>query len=83
MQVSYEILLYYIQAYYWHRLNYRWQTGLDSTQLHLLVNRLCMKVLRATAMLERGAYAHHDFARMAPHLAERPSAPLISLLKTD
>ncbi|MFC9872749.1 hypothetical protein [Nocardia salmonicida] len=68
---AYEILLYYIQAYYWHRLNYRWQTGLDSTQFHLLVNRLCMKVLRATAMLERGAYAHHDFARMAPHLAEQ------------
>ncbi|MFC8044176.1 hypothetical protein [Nocardia sp. NPDC057353] len=67
---AYEILLYYVQAYYWHGLNEKWQAGLDTTQFHLLVNRMCMKVLRATGMLD-GAYAHHDLATMAPHLAEQ------------
>ncbi|MBF6422349.1 hypothetical protein IU436_27310 [Nocardia farcinica] len=32
-------------------------------------------ILRATAMLD-GAYAHHDFASMAPHLSEQMRAEL-------
>lgn len=34
-----------------------------------------MKILRATAMLD-GAYAHHDFDSMTPHLAQRMRAEL-------
>lgn len=67
---AYEILLYYVQAHYWHGLNTKWLAGCDTVEFHLLVNRLCIKVLRATAMLD-GAYAHHDFASMAPHLSEQ------------
>lgn len=67
---AYEILLYYTQAYFWCGLHDQWLTGNDSPQFHLMISRLCMKILRATAMLD-GAYAHHDFDRMAPHLAER------------
>ncbi|MET7770482.1 hypothetical protein [Nocardia sp. NPDC005366] len=67
---AYEILLYYTQAYFWLGIHNQWGTGNTSPHFHLTVNRLCMKVLRATAMLD-GAYAHHDFAPMAPHLAEQ------------
>ncbi|MGY2033151.1 hypothetical protein [Nocardia gipuzkoensis] len=35
-----------------------------------MISRLCVKILRATAMLD-GAHAHHDFGHMAPHLAEQ------------
>lgn len=72
---AYEILLYYVQAYYWHQLNEKWLAGRDTTQFHLLINRMCMKVLRATGMLD-GAYAHHDFDSMAPHLSEQMRAEL-------
>lgn len=67
---AYEILLYYTQAYFWYGLHDSWLAGETTTQFHLVTNRLCMKVLRATAMLD-GAYAHHDFDRMTPHLAQR------------
>ncbi|MEU1984432.1 hypothetical protein [Nocardia sp. NPDC019395] len=72
---AYEILLYYTQAYFWCGLHDSWLAGADTIQYHLVTNRLCMKILRATAMLD-GAYAHHDFDRMAPHLAERMQAEL-------
>ncbi|WP_328402634.1 hypothetical protein [Nocardia sp. NBC_00403] len=72
---AYEILLYYTQAYFWLGIHDQWCAGIDSALFHLMVNRLCMKVLRATAMLD-GAYAHHDFDWMAPHLAEQMRAEL-------
>ncbi|MGO4616570.1 hypothetical protein AB4305_13535 [Nocardia sp. 2YAB30] len=72
---AYEILLYYTQAYFWFEIHDQWCEGKDSAYFHLTVNRLCMKVLRATAMLE-GAYAHHDFDQMAPHLAQQMRAEL-------
>ncbi len=72
---AYEILLYYVQAYFWLAVHEQWRAGADSVQFHLVVNRLSMKVLRATAMLD-GAYAHHDFDQMAPHLAEQMRAEL-------
>ncbi|MGW4773166.1 hypothetical protein ACWEO2_34665 [Nocardia sp. NPDC004278] len=72
---AYEILLYYTQAYFWLGLHEQWCTGTDSVHFHLMVNRLCMKILRATAMID-GAYAHHDFDSMAPHLAEQMRAEL-------
>ncbi|NKY31407.1 hypothetical protein [Nocardia gamkensis] len=72
---AYEILLYYTQAYFWLGLHDQWRTGAASTHFHLLISRLCVKILRATAMLE-GAYAHHDFGQMAPHLAEQMRAEL-------
>ncbi|WP_433654343.1 hypothetical protein ACQPW1_26915 [Nocardia sp. CA-128927] len=72
---AYEILLYYTQAYFWLGIHDQWCAAGDSAHFHLMVNRLCMKVLRATAMLD-GAYAHHDFDRMAPHLAEQMRSEL-------
>ncbi|WP_280445615.1 hypothetical protein [Nocardia brasiliensis] len=72
---AYEILLYYTQAYFWLGVHDQWCAGTDSAHFHLTVNRLCMKILRATAMLD-GAYAHHDFDWMAPHLAEQMRAEL-------
>jgi hypothetical protein len=72
---AYEILLYYTQAYFWLGLHDQWSAGTASTHFHLLVSRLCVKILRATAMLD-GAYAHHDFGHMAPHLAEQMRAEL-------
>ncbi|MBF6328424.1 hypothetical protein [Nocardia transvalensis] len=67
---AYEILLFYTQAYFWYAVHDQWQAGIGSMQFHLTVNRLCMKILRATAMLN-GAYANHDFDRMPPHVAEQ------------
>ncbi|ATL67234.1 hypothetical protein [Nocardia terpenica] len=72
---AYEILLFYTQAYFWSRIHDQWQAGIGTTLFHLTINRLCIKVLRATAMLD-GAYAHHDFDRMPAHLAERMRAEL-------
>ncbi|WP_433204507.1 hypothetical protein ACQP1G_16090 [Nocardia sp. CA-107356] len=72
---AYEILLYYTQAYFWLDLHEQWCAATDSVQFHLMVNRLCTKVLRATAMID-GAYAHHDFDSMPPHLGEQMRAEL-------
>lgn len=72
---AYELLLYYTQAYFWLGVHDQWRSGVDSASFHLTVSRLCMKVLRATAMLD-GAYCHHDFDWMAPHLAEQMRAEL-------
>ncbi|WP_454196043.1 hypothetical protein [Nocardia sp. Marseille-Q1738] len=72
---AYEILLYYTQAYFWLGLHEQWLAGHDSARFHLAVSRLCTKVLRAAGMLD-GAYAHHDFSQMAPHLAEQMRAEL-------
>jgi len=72
---AYEILLYYLQAYFWDRLHDQWLAGADSVGFHLAISRLCLKVLRASAMLD-GAYAHHDFEAMAPHVAARMRAEL-------
>ncbi|MEV6276672.1 hypothetical protein [Nocardia sp. NPDC051832] len=65
---AYEILLYYIQAYFWLGVHDQWCAGTDTIGFHLMISRLCMKVLRATAMLD-GAYAAHDFDWMTPELA--------------
>ncbi|MGI5219307.1 hypothetical protein [Nocardia sp. CA-290969] len=72
---AYEILLYYTQAYFWCGLHDSWLNGEDTAQHHLVTNRLCMKILRATAMLD-GAYAHHDFKRMPRSIADRMRAEL-------
>lgn len=72
---AYEILLYYSQAYFWLGVHDQWCADSDSARFHLTVNRLCIKILRAIAMVD-GAYAHHDFDWMAPHLAEQMRAEL-------
>ncbi|MGQ4600372.1 nucleotidyltransferase domain-containing protein [Nocardia sp. R6R-6] len=72
---AYEILLYYVMCWFWSGLSESWFDGDATTEFHLTVNRLCMKVLRATAMLD-GAYRHHDLHLMAPPVAERMRAEL-------
>ncbi len=72
---AYEILLYYVMCWFWSGLSESWFDGDATVEFHLTVNRLCMKVLRATAMLD-GAYRHHDLHLMAPRIAERMRAEL-------
>lgn len=72
---AYEILLYYTQAYFWSGLHEQWLSGADAPSFHHTISRLCAKVLRATAMLD-GAYAHHDFDSMPPHIAQSMRAEL-------
>ncbi|MBO0853302.1 MAG: hypothetical protein J2P18_05990 [Nocardia sp.] len=72
---AYEILLYYVMCWFWSGLSESWFNGDATVEFHLTVNRLCMKVLRATAMLD-GAYRHHDLALMAPQVAQRMRSEL-------
>ncbi|WP_028479025.1 phosphomethylpyrimidine synthase ThiC [Nocardia sp. CNY236] len=72
---AYEILLYHVMCWFWSGLSESWFAGDATAEFHLMVNRLCMKVLRATAMLD-GAYRHHDLHMMSPYVAERMRAEL-------
>ncbi|MEU6585908.1 hypothetical protein [Nocardia sp. NPDC046763] len=72
---AYEILLYYVMAWFWSGLCEDWFDSRSTREFHLIVNRLCMKVLRATAMVD-GAYRHHDMALMPEQVAERMRAEL-------
>lgn len=72
---AYEVLLYYVMAWFWSGLCEQWFDGRATHEFHLIVNRLCMKVLRATAMID-GAYRHHDLQSMPEQVAERMRAEL-------
>lgn len=72
---AYEILLYYLMCWFWTGLCEDWFADRWNREFHLTVNRLCMKVLRATAMLD-GAYRHHDLHLMPTLVAERMRAEL-------
>ncbi|WP_231390451.1 hypothetical protein [Nocardia sp. CNY236] len=72
---AYEILLYYVMCWFWSGLSESWFAGDATAEFHLMVNRLCMKVLRATAMLD-GAYRHHGLHMMSPYVADRMRAEL-------
>lgn len=67
---AYEILLYYVMAWMWHGCFDQWLSEEQAPEFHLIVNRLCIKVLRATGMLD-GAYHCHDIAKMDPIVGER------------
>ncbi|WP_019927810.1 hypothetical protein [Nocardia sp. BMG111209] len=72
---AYEILLYYVMCWFWSGLTDRWLDDDATVEFHLTVNRLCIKVLRATAMLD-GAYRHHDLHLMPAPLADQMRAEL-------
>ncbi|MBF6136628.1 hypothetical protein IU501_26965 [Nocardia otitidiscaviarum] len=71
---AYENLLYYTQAWFWSRCTQCWLTGPD-TAFHHTVSRLCVKILRSTAMLD-GAYCHHDLHKMPTNVADRMRSEL-------
>ncbi|MGX1778366.1 hypothetical protein ACWIGW_40105 [Nocardia brasiliensis] len=72
---SYEVLLFYIQSYFWDDLLRQWIASTDTPEFHLGVNKLCMKVLRAVAMLQ-GAHGYFDLDRMDKALAYWMNAEL-------
>lgn len=72
---AYEMVLYAVAAYFWSGLFDHWLRGCTSTDPDRRLNRLCMKVLRSTALLD-GAHACRDLHLMAPHTRDRMRAEL-------
>ncbi|TCJ97170.1 hypothetical protein [Nocardia alba] len=55
---AYEILLYCVQAFYWHHLNEKWQAGREPPPVPPTRQPHVHRVLRAIGILD-GAYGHH------------------------